>query len=454
MSKIEVNTVDVQCGSTLTLGSSGKTVQIACGASTSGMGRTGTVDWCTTAKTSPFTGVSGKGYFVNTTSGAITVTLPASPSAGDIIAVSDYASTWDSNSITLCRNSSKINGACTNTSISNEGAAVTLVYVDSTRGWKQVNDGTLNVTGQPNYVVASGGDTTITDGDYKIHVFTSDGNLSVTNAGQPGGSTSLDYVVIAGAGGGGTGDGGGGGAGGFRLSNSYSIPAPTISPLANPTGITAAIQSYPITVGAGGTAGPGPSGTPGAKGSDSIFSSITSTGGGFGGGNPSDDAGPGGSGGGSATNTAPYPGSQGLGNTPPVSPPQGNNGGIYSGSGGNAQAGGGAGAVGGNGSGSTGGTGGVGSFIADTFYGPTAPSYGTPGPVSSTRYFSGGGGGYGDTTGGAGGSGGGGVGTGSPGPASVAGTVNTGGGGGGGNGPIPGKAGGSGVVFIRYKFQN
>ena len=73
MSKIEVNTIDVACGSTITLGSSGKTVQIACGASTVGMGRTGTVDWCTTAKTSPFTGVSGKGYFVNTTSGAITV---------------------------------------------------------------------------------------------------------------------------------------------------------------------------------------------------------------------------------------------------------------------------------------------------------------------------------------------------------------------------------------------
>ena len=50
MSKIEVNTVDVQCGSTLTLGSSGKTVAIACGASTSGMGRTGTVDWIVTGK--------------------------------------------------------------------------------------------------------------------------------------------------------------------------------------------------------------------------------------------------------------------------------------------------------------------------------------------------------------------------------------------------------------------
>ena len=50
------------------------------------MGRTGTVDWCTTAKTSPFTAVNGKGYFINTTSGAITVTLTKSPSAGDIIA--------------------------------------------------------------------------------------------------------------------------------------------------------------------------------------------------------------------------------------------------------------------------------------------------------------------------------------------------------------------------------
>ena len=75
MSKIEVNTVDVQCGSTLTLGSSGKTVTLAPGAAQTGFGRTGTVDWCTTAKTSPFTSVSGKGYFINTTGGGVTVTL-------------------------------------------------------------------------------------------------------------------------------------------------------------------------------------------------------------------------------------------------------------------------------------------------------------------------------------------------------------------------------------------
>ena len=64
MSKIEVNSVDVQCGSTLTLGSSGKTVTLGTGASQSGFGRTGTVDWCSTAKTSPFTAVSGDGFFV------------------------------------------------------------------------------------------------------------------------------------------------------------------------------------------------------------------------------------------------------------------------------------------------------------------------------------------------------------------------------------------------------
>ena len=149
MSKIEVNTVDVQCGSTLTLGSSGKTVTLASGASQSGFGRTGTVDWCTTAKTSPFTSVSGKGYFVNTTSGAVTVTLPAqSFSAGDIIALADYANTFHHNSVTLCRNSSKLNGQCFNAVLSTVGQSVTLVYVDGTRGWKnKLHDATENVTG-------------------------------------------------------------------------------------------------------------------------------------------------------------------------------------------------------------------------------------------------------------------------------------------------------------------
>ena len=84
-------------GATVTLRRCGGAVNIASGATTSGMGRTGTVDWCTTAKTSPLTGVSGNGYFINTTGGAVTVTLPASPSAGDIIAIQDYANTAATN---------------------------------------------------------------------------------------------------------------------------------------------------------------------------------------------------------------------------------------------------------------------------------------------------------------------------------------------------------------------
>ncbi len=89
MSKIEVNTVEPQCGTTLTLGESGDTVTLGSGASQSGFGRTGTVDWQTTPKTANFTGANGEGYFINTTGGEITMTLP-SASAGDIISIQDY----------------------------------------------------------------------------------------------------------------------------------------------------------------------------------------------------------------------------------------------------------------------------------------------------------------------------------------------------------------------------
>ena len=426
MSKIEVNTVDVQCGSTLTLGSSGKTVTLATGASQSGFGRTGTVDWCTTAKTSPFTAVSGDGFFVNTTSGAITVTLPASPSAGDIVAFADYASTWDSNNLTLCRNSSKINGICQNSILSTEGASVTMVYVDGTRGWKQVNDGTLNVTGQPAYVTATGG-TQTTCGDFKIHTFNSDATFSVSAGGLPSGSNTVEYLVVAGGGGGGgPSRSGGGGGGGYRFASCFSVTA----------------QGYPITVGGGGAVGDGTptSMTPTTVnpncGSNSVFSTITSTGGGRGGiggySTPGTTCGHGGgnggSGGGGGTGCG-VQGPVGTGNTPPVSPPQGNNGGLgqpgpVNNAGGG---GGGAGAVGtASPSSGVGGAGGAGSNAS---------------PIDSTLR-AGGGGARGNTTDAAGGPGGGG------GSATGAGTVNTGGGG-AGNG-----AGGSGVVIIKYKFQN
>jgi hypothetical protein len=219
MSTVKVNTVDKRTGGTLTLGGCGTTVTLGAGATQSGFGRTGTVDWCTTAKTAPFTGVSGNGYFVNTTSGAVTVTLPATPSAGDIISIADYASTFQTNNLTLCRNSSKINGGiCANATLNTQGQSITLVYVDGNKRLEKCSmDSTSNVTGQPNFIVATGGTITCC-GDYKIHTFTADGCFSVTSAPTPA-NNNVDYLVVAG--GGGTANsnhGGGSGAGGFRES--------------------------------------------------------------------------------------------------------------------------------------------------------------------------------------------------------------------------------------------
>ena len=94
MSKIEVNAIEPQSGTTLTIGASGDTVALAAGATSTGFGATynGAVNWSSTVRTSNFTAVSGNGYFCNTTGGAFTVTLPASPSFGDIVAIKDSGS--------------------------------------------------------------------------------------------------------------------------------------------------------------------------------------------------------------------------------------------------------------------------------------------------------------------------------------------------------------------------
>ena len=99
MSKVEVNQISSQCGSTLTIGQSGDTVTLACGATQTGFGRTGTVDWDTTAKTASFTAVSGNGYFVNTTSVAITVTFL--PVCWRYCSFKDYAATFATNNLTV-----------------------------------------------------------------------------------------------------------------------------------------------------------------------------------------------------------------------------------------------------------------------------------------------------------------------------------------------------------------
>jgi len=477
MSKIEVNTVDVQCGSTLTIGSSGKTVALASGASQSGFGRTGTVDWQTTKKTSTFTAVNGEGYFVDTSSSAITVNLPAG-TAGNIVAVKDYAGTFDTNTCSVAPNGSqKINNVNNTAPLESQGLSVTFIYVDDTRGWLAVNDATDDTSGlTPAYVAATGG-TILTVGDFKTHIFTSPGTFCVSNAGNSAGSNKVDYFVVAG-GGGGSGDRkAGGGAGGFRFANSYSLPAPLNSPLANPTGLSVTATGIPVTIGAGGSGGPGSAPTKGSTGSNTTFGPITSAGGGFGDANPATPAPDraGGSGGGAGDIASCTTG--GAGNTPTVSPPQGNDGGDArpGGNPGLPAGGGGAGAAGSDGvspnSPGAQAPGGIGSFIDNNFIGPTAPSYGEAGPVSNTRYFAGGGAGGGNGSppsgGGIGGGGNGGGSSSSP-PVPTtertgeAGTANTGGGGGGAgeqHGPSGGPcrnggAGGSGIVMIRYKYQN
>jgi hypothetical protein len=466
MSKIEVNAIEPQSGTTLTLGASGDTITIPAGATISnsgtaaGFGPTGAVSWNTTKITAnPNPAVTGVGYFCDTTSAAFTVTLPLSPSAGAVIGIADYANTFATNNLTIARNGSNIGGVAVNSILSTNGLSVTFVYVDATQGWIVTDSGNRSVLPTPQFVAATGG-TIATCGNFKIHTFTGPGTFTVTSAGNPAGSASVDYLVIAGGGGGGTGNGGaigGGGAGGFRLSNSTSMPAPLTSPLASPAGISVTATAYPITVGAGGAGGPGPS-TIGLSGNNSIFSTITSAGGGGGGfGNtPGADPGiPGGSGGGSSggagpATSNPYVG--GTGNTPPVSPPQGNNGGQgFDGRQTNTQGGGGggAGAVGGNASAGAGAPGGAGSFVAGSGF---AGCNGTPGPVPGARYFAGGGGGGTDAPAAntyPGGVGGGGTG-GGPGSAKN-GSTNTGGGAGGYT--TGGGTGGSGIVVIRYKFQ-
>jgi len=459
MSKIEVNTVDVQCGSTLTLGSSGKTVQLATGASQSGFGRAGSVDWQTSIKTATFTAASGEGYFCNTSGGAFTVNLPSSPSVGDIVAIKDYGSSFATNNLTIGRGGSNMNGDATDSVRDTDNESLTLVYADATKGWLSVEEGTGYVG--ENFIVATGG-TITTSGNDRIHTFTGPGTFTVCTTATCSANNVVSYMVVAGGGSGGSGGGpgsatsgagsGGGGAGGYRETKSPATPY-TASPLdgySTPGNrITLTAQGYPITVGAGGTAAsPGSQGTDGAN---SVFSTITSAGGGAGGSRSApcngEEGHNGGSGGGAVTSCT-----AGTGNTPPVTPPQGNNGGAGPPSIPNTSGGGGGGATTAGSPNQPGSGGGVGGNAGA---GATSSINGTP----TARAGGGGGGGGGDVPSGhdnAGGSGGSGGGAGGrTGNAGVAGTDNTGGGGGGG-GSHPGKAGGnggSGIVIIRYKFQ-
>jgi hypothetical protein len=357
------------------------------------------IAWQSSVKTSGFTAVAGEGYFCNTTSAGFTVTLPATPTAGQQVALVDYAGTFDTNALTISPNGNKIEGGTANLGLTGEREGVLLVYIDSTQGWlatSGINEGT-DALSVPPY--------------------------------------SIDFLVVAGGGGGGNGFGtgdyasGAGGAGGYRTSTQ------TVS-----TGIT-----ITVTVGDGGSGTNPAVGVSGSSSSisGSTLSTITSAGGG-GGGNSANTGVNGGSGGGGGAAGASTAG--GTGNTPNTSPSQGNNGGTGTFNGSTSGGGGGgAGSVGGNATGvpADGGNGGAGTASSIT-------------GSSVTRAGGGGGGsGYTPTAGNSGGTATGGGGAGSSTGTGSAGTANTGGGGGGSRGGQPaGGNGGKGVVILAMPLAN
>jgi len=461
MSEIKVNKISPRSGTTVTLGDSGDTFTIPSGATinnqgtATNFGATGSASWTTTVKTGDFTAVAGEGYFVNTTSGEIDVALPAG-TAGAVVAVKDYAETFDTNNCILVPNGSdKIGGVASNSILDVEGIAVTLVFVDSTQGWLVTDSGLQSEAPGPEFVAATGGTITTVCTNFKVHTFTGPGTFAVSSAGNAQGSNKVSYVVIAGGASGGSsnGGGGGGGAGGYREGKCSSDPY-TASPLAATpcSGLPVSVQCYSVSVGGGGPSASPPGtgvGIKGNAGSNSVFSTITAAGGGGGGGdvcNGTNAGVAGGSGGGGGKGPCSGGAPFGAGNTPPVTPSQGFPGGQgghpntnYGGGGGGATA------VGGNGNGpgTIGGPGGAGA---------TSSINGTP------TGRAGGGGGQAEgqpvpaqgqaTCGGARGNQ-----TNNPG---IAATANTGGGGGGTDSSpatAPTGAGGSGIVIIRYKFQ-
>jgi hypothetical protein len=439
-SSITINGNAVSLGGSITAGTDWQAVTVADGSTT-------------------LNAVAGKGYFLDTNTGVIEVFLPTSPVRGDTVVLADYSGTFATNKVIV-----NTGGALIDSTVGSEVQLTTnniiaeFVYTDSAKGWLvKLNQaaGTTpssalllgNVYDTDGEFISATGGTITTSGDFKIHTFTGDGCFVVSTGFGP--KAKVSYLVVAGGGGGGFDVGGGGGAGGFREGYNCIQCCHTVSPLVAPS-LEITPATYPITVGGGGQAGTGGGGSRSGCGSNSVFSTITSTGGGAAyslSGTPDSLAKTGGSGGGGGRGT-----SGAAGNTPPVSPPQGNAGGDSSNPDNFAGGGGGATQAGFGPNPSVGGAG-AGTNIN------SATGESGPGPL---RYYAGGGGGSRTSAaplpvreGGIGGGGDGGLG-GSPATAGGDGTANTGGGGGGGSGNVPssGGAGGKGIVIIKYKFQN
>jgi hypothetical protein len=404
VSTLNVDKVDPSTGTTLTLGTSGDTISIPSGVTIANSGTAtgfGSTAWQSVVTGSTLTAVAFKGYPIDTTSNACTVTLPAG-SVGDTVELVDYAGTWDTNNCTIAADGSeKINGGDTDAVASVEREGLKLVYVDATQGWVVV--------------------TAANDGSSAVAF-----------------PYTLSWLVIAGGGGGGDNHAAGGGAGGYR--NSYASETSggggsTETPYSVSTGIV-----ITVTVGGGG-AGSTDGSTKGTSGVDSSISgsgltTITSDGGG-GAGSTEGSAHvglDGGSGGGGTRGNAAGSGTanQGYDGSPSFNS-------------GNYPAGGGGGA-------------GAAAVCASNTAEPDG-GVGVSSSINGSATFRGGGGGGGAAAGGASAAGEGGNGGGGDGKSTVTvgdnGDANTGGGAGGG-GPTGsnGGTGGSGVVILRMPTAN
>jgi hypothetical protein len=298
---------------------------------------------------------------------------------------------------------------------SNSAAITSITLTPNAGSFVQHSTATLyGVTSSAYGAKATGGIIT-SDANYYYHTFLASGTFTPTS------NITADYLVVAG-GGGSYRDASGGGAGGLRCTVGATGGGGSLESALSLTAST----NYTVTIGAGGTGA--------ANGSNSVFSTITSTGGGYGNdyeGNGASGGSGGGAGwdadapdnaGGAGTTNQGYAGTKGFRVGAPTSS-------------GAAGGGGGAGAAAGSASTGTGGAGGAGVQTSIS---------------GIATYYAGGGGGWGGTNGGAGGNGGGGAGYGGSAStgAGTNGTANTGGGAGGARGQN--QSGGSGIVIVRY----
>ena len=207
MSEIKVNKISprTNCGTTQ-LGDSGDTITIPSGVTisnsgtASGFGSTGEVSWNTTKITAdPSTAASGVGYFTDTSGAAFNLTLPASPSAGNVVAVADYGNTWNTKNLTILRNGSNIEGSASDFVCNQQGATITFVYVDATKGWVCTNSGNSSQAFGENFIAATGG-TISCCGNDKIHTFTGPGTFTVSAIATDAANNEVSYLVIGGGG--------------------------------------------------------------------------------------------------------------------------------------------------------------------------------------------------------------------------------------------------------------